>query len=57
MPETHWSVSGRPADTEAFEDVIARAADRLSAEIVRTALRSLDTNETSIVHEGKRLSA
>ena len=44
-------MSRRP---ESFEDAIARAADRLSAEIVRTALRSLDTSEASIVDNGKR---
>ena len=41
-------------DTEAFEDAIALAADRLSAEIVRTALQSLDMNKASIVDNGKR---
>ena len=41
-------------DTESFEDVIARSADRLSAEIVRTTLQSLDATKASIVDNGMR---
>ncbi len=40
--------------TEAFEDSIADAAHRLSAQIVREALVSLDTQAASIEHRGER---
>lgn len=41
-------------DTQAFEDTIADASDRLSAEIVKAAFVSLDTNEPFIIHEGQK---
>ena len=44
----------RHGDTEVFEDAIADASDRLSAEIVKAAFVSLDTNEPFIIHEGKK---
>ena len=40
--------------TEAFEDSIADAANRLSTQIVREALASLDTQAPAIEHHGER---
>ena len=39
-------------ESEAFEDGIAADANRLSAEILRTALVSLDIQQPSIIHNG-----
>ena len=41
-------------ESEAFEDGIAADANRLSAEILRTALMSLDVQQLSIIHDGLR---
>ena len=40
--------------TESFEDSIAASANRLSAQIVRQALVSLDTQAPVIEHRGER---